>query len=665
VGQDNTFPTNYTWSYAVEAIKIFKTSSNGIDNSNYLGSLTNIIIDTNTFTFNPTSDTVNTTTSTIECAVTSITEKQDFYLYYITPVGKINLISQDVAPDGIGINEQTNKLSVLTPYVPPTFFNSDCNAVINNALIPRQSKIFWDLDYQSNAIQAVNQQVIISASQQGTTLPKAFVQDYNWYSRGIKNSHYLGARSTANDFNLPAIEGGYGQLPVVQSEGYYFAFFNWVGGTSPEWGNELEDRSAVNVRYYIDENANVIEPINDSNGVNLSIVQQNFEQDSNAILSFNDKNAASSPFANLEGTHPIFKSGQRPVPIIYSQTSSIGPNTGPDLFTGSLEFVQGDQQESALGDYRLRAFAVSAIIYNPGIVTFSSPTLQGSLADFTSNVYSPLTTSPSGSSPATTLTFEAYLEDDIQVLNGSTATFFIQKNSSGAGWVNVSSNIGNVLEPGAVNNITITYTDANSSIHDDYRLQITSTNQGEQGQFVSINTNSYFRVSQSPPPAIGSVGPDVGPTNYNYWEKLGNIGTAGAQKFKTKALTPVYGQRQKDIDNSGFNPITFDFVLQIGDQIRFQGTEAQTYTITSVDNAISTPGAIVFTVDRQINLTNPEMNWFLVRRYVNDPSYILLSVDKPAGGTSVGVLTPEYFYGGTEEKVNSILKTLTTEQLIG
>jgi hypothetical protein len=117
-------------------------------------------------------------------------------------------------------------------------------------------------------------------------------------------------------------------------------------------------------------------------------------------------------------------------------------------------------------------------------------------------VYSPLTTSPSGSSPATTLTFEAYLEDDIQVLNGSTATFFIQKNSSGAGWVNVSSNIGNVLEPGAVNNITITYTDANSSIHDDYRLQITSTNQGEQGQFVSINTNSYFRVSQSPPPAI-------------------------------------------------------------------------------------------------------------------------------------------------------------------
>ena len=34
----------------------------------------------------------------------------------------------------------------------------------------------------------------------------------------------------------------------------------------------------------------------------LSIVQQNFEQDSNAILSFNDKEGATSKFTNLEGT---------------------------------------------------------------------------------------------------------------------------------------------------------------------------------------------------------------------------------------------------------------------------------------------------------------------------------------------------------------------------
>lgn len=567
--------------------------------------------------------------------------------------------------DAFSSGTVNSSLVVLDPYANiPNLAYSDFNAVINNALIPRQSNIFWDLDYSSNAIQAVNQEAVISASQQDGDLPKAFIQDYNYYSTPILRRNYLGAKSTALDFNELAVEGGFGQLPVVQSEGYYFAFFNWVGGTSPEWGNELEDRSAVNVRYYIGEDGNVIEPINDSEGINLSIVQQGFEQDSNAILSFNDTEGATAQFSNLEGKHKIFKSGQIPQPIIYSQTSSIGPNTGPDLFTGSLEFVQGDQQESALGDYRLRAFAQSAIIQNTGTVAFSSPVLQGGYASFATFTYSPTTTSPSGSTPPSTLTFEAYLEDDIQVLNGSTATFFIQKNSSGAGWVNVSPNIGNVLEPGAVNNITITYTDANSSIHDNYRLQITATNQGGQGQFVNINTNSYLRVSQTPPPAIGSVGPDVNPDNFNYWEKLGIIGTTGAQKFKTKALTPVYGQRQKDIDKSGFNPITFDFVLQVGDQIRFQGTETQTYTITSVDNAVSDPGAIVFTVDRQINLTNDDMNWFLVRRYVTDPSYLILEVDKPAGGTSTGVLTPEYFYGATKEKVDNILKELKKDNLI-
>jgi hypothetical protein len=93
----------------------------------------------------------------------------------------------------------------------------------------------------------------------------------------------------------------------------------------------------------------------------LSIVQQNFEQDSNAILSFNDKNAASSPFANLEGTHPIFKSGQRPTPIIYTQTSSIGsnpalPNQGGG-YTGSINFVQGDQAGTTINDYTIKSYA--------------------------------------------------------------------------------------------------------------------------------------------------------------------------------------------------------------------------------------------------------------------------------------------------------------------
>ena len=554
-----------------------------------------------------------------------------------------------------------SSLIILNPYANiPNLTYSDFNAILNNDLIARQSNIFWDLDYSSNTIQAVNQQTVITASQQNGILPKAFVQDYNWYSTPITRRNYKGAKSTSPDFNQNSVEGGYGKLPVVENEGYYFAYFNWVGGTSPEWGNGLQDRSAVNVRYYIGEDGNVIEPINDSKGINLSIVQQNFEQDSNAILSFNDTEGATSQFSNLEGKHKIFKSGQIPQPIIYSQTESIS-NTTPGGFTGSLEFVQGDQQESStIGSYRLKAFTNASIITTPGTVSFSTPVTLGDSASFSSNVYEPTDFNPSSTSPATTLTFEAYLETDISNPNGSSATFFIQKNSSGAGWVNVSSNIGNVLEPGVVNNITLTYTDPNATTNDDYRLQITSVQLGGLGQFSSINTNSYFKVNQSPPPNIGLIGPDAVATGTNYWEKIG----VTTNQFRTNALTAVLGQRQKDIPGSGFNPITFDFNLQIGDEIRFQGTETQTYTITNITNATVVTGAIVYTVDRNLNLTNPEMNWFLVRRYVDDPSYLILEVDKPAGGTSTGVLTPEYFYGETEEKVDSILKELKRDNLI-
>ena len=61
----------------------------------------------------------------------------------------------------------------------------DNQALLNNDLVARQSGIFWELDYSSNTIQAVNQQAVITASQQDGDLPKAFVQDYNWYSTPI------------------------------------------------------------------------------------------------------------------------------------------------------------------------------------------------------------------------------------------------------------------------------------------------------------------------------------------------------------------------------------------------------------------------------------------------------------------------------------------------
>ena len=534
-----------------------------------------------------------------------------------------------------------SSLIVLDPYANiPNLAYSDFNAVINNALIPRQSNIFWDIDYSTNAIQAVNQEAIISASQQDGDLPKAFVQDYNYYSTPILRRNYLGAKSTAPDFNELATEGGFGQLPVVQSEGYYFAFFNWVGGTSPEWGNGLEDRSAVNVRYYIGEDGNVIEPINDSDGINLSIVQQGFEQDSNAILSFNDKEGATSKFTNLEGTHKIFKSGQLPQPIIYSQTESISSDSNGG-YSSVLTFVQGDQQgNAAVDDYRLTS---NTTIVDLGIVTtipFPNKTVQGGQAGFPSNftTYSP-TTSPNAQTPSVTLNFEVYLESSI-IGSNAEASIEIKQNTTV-----IAQDVFNLAQG---NNFTLQKSVTGVDSTDNFTINVAShTPNSIQGgpTNLTINSNSFLKVTQTPPSTTGDAIP-------SYWTVTNN-------EITPNTLSPFYGQRQENLSGSGFNPITFNFTLEIGDEFRFDGSETQTYIITSQSVASSKP---VFHVDR--NVTAANSNWFLVRRYVTDPSYIILEVDKPAGGTSSGVLTPEYFYGATEEKVDNILKELTKDNLI-
>ena len=124
-----------------------------------------------------------------------------------------------------------SSLTVLDPYVNiPNLAYSDFNAIINNALIPRQSNIFWDLDYNSNAIQAVNQEAVISASQQGGDLPKAFIQDYNYYSTPIKTRNYLGAKSTSQILTKTQHLGGFGVLPNVESLGSVLAHLELGGG---------------------------------------------------------------------------------------------------------------------------------------------------------------------------------------------------------------------------------------------------------------------------------------------------------------------------------------------------------------------------------------------------------------------------------------------------
>jgi hypothetical protein len=118
-------------------------------------------------------------------------------------------------------------------------------------------------------------------------------------------------------------------------------------------------------------------------------------------------------------------------------------------------------------------------------------------------------------------------------------------------------------------------------------------------------------------------------------------------------LNNFYGQQQQDIDRSGFNPITLDFELQPFDEIRFGGTEDEAYQVKSL---VTVPN-LQLTLDRPIT-QNLNLNYFAVRRYVDNPTYVILNLDKPAGGTSQGVLKPKYLTQQLQDSIEGIIERL-------
>ena len=545
--------------------------------------------------------------------------------------------------------------TIFEPFVPQTFQNSDCNPLINNATDITPSTVYYDVDYANNPNVAVNFGVIMSGS-----APKAKIQDFNYYARRSIIPRYQGSKNTSNTYNVED-----GAIDATQA---LFAYFNWVGGTSPEWGNNLEDRSVANLRFLLDINGKVIKPIADSQGIIQRTVENNFTEGKIATLAFDDETGSSVNFSNLLGNHTIFKSGKDIVPIVYSQTESTS-NVSPGGYTGSLTFVQGDQQEDdAITDYRLRAFTQgNQFLQNDNtVVEFPFTQYLGTSGSFTSDTtYSPKTTAaPANKQPnelGVTLEFKAAFNPDpdtgIGAYNiGALVTFQFEKNGTLVG--------NSVQVDWAQPNTTVflSYFDSDMDSSDDIKLVATTVLLAGsiQSSIPVLSNSSFFKVFQTPPPGIGAVGPGLSGTP-NYWIKGGVVNQPGSERIQPNALGSVYGQKQQNISGSGFFGITNDFTLQVGDEFRFQGTETQTYRIIEVDETTTPP---TFVVDRYVNLTNTEMDWFLVRRYIDNPANIILEVDKPAGGTSPGILKPQYLSKDAEDNIDTILENLRRDTLI-
>jgi hypothetical protein len=619
-------------------------------------------------------------------------ENQRYVLY----VANFNAFSFNINTASLSITQSQSPVAgigaqtILEPYITTPFINSDYDVLMNNAVANRPNSFYMDVDFADSQVLPINQQAILSSS-----ATPAVIQDSNYSSAGWVNSRYIGKELTSQKLNVWSVGDVTGgeKVPNVSNPKSYFVQFNWLAGTSPEWGNNNAGKTNVSIKYIIDENGNEVPPIFDENGINLGNIQQAFKGNATLVLSNPDSFGVN--LDALNSTVPVFRAGQRIRPIAYTQTASYDNNGNVIGFgyTGSINFVQGDVPNELGGsnnDYRLLTFAnnglniinentlnqtapySASIKWNPPIQLGTSASFATSSAGVdpsTGSIYKPTGSLAqlSGSGYILDVSTVVYFDYNLTSYRGANnlvKAFISLQKDTGTGYSNISTtSFDFIANIGAQypNPIALQYTDRAATTSSLYRVLIETGWNKDSGIDGAINIRdiSYFQVTQYPAPNTGPV--------TQFWMTGSNSNLLYAKKGSSVnifGLNDVWGQKQQNINNSGFDPIVYDFEPQAGDEIRFQGVEQQAYTINQITQSVTQSAgtgnynALTLVLDRPVS-NNINTDYFLLRRYVNDPGNIILDISKPAGQTSDGILIPEFLgekATETKEKIISLLR---------
>jgi len=560
-----------------------------------------------------------------------------------------NLEVQGIIPPLIfSSNNVLAYLTVTAFTASVAFIDQDCEVLAGDAQAPRQNSKYMLVDFDNSFITASNEAAILSGY-----ATKAAVPDSYYTSARQINSRYIGKELVVSNLNKWT-EGdiSYGKSVTVGNPEVNFVYFNSVGSTSPEWGNNISAKTQANVKLIVNASGSVTKPINDVEGINLGTIQQSFVDSGNATLVLDDYDTFGVNLNILNGTWPIFKSGISIAPILYTQTASYD-NNGDIIgfgYTGSITFTQGQQgPDPTKNNYQLLTYGINFNSIQPSTLPkkldFSPPVILGPDAVFptSSDAYSPIGSLTNLSSSGYVLTFQAHIE--ASNIYAAKIDYSLQKNGVEVARIQINH--------AATKAGDIYYTDANATTSDSYTVNAVAYQPfSGTAPIVQLNASSYFRVTQSPLPGTGIC--------TDFWYTGSGTPNILLASTASNGLNRYIGSRQQSIERSGFNPISLDFEPQQYDEIRFQGIENLAYSILNVS---SSNGQLQLQLSGNIpNGTN--LSYFLLRRYVSDPSNIILDLNKPAGASSGGVLKPEYVTDELNKNLDTIVQNLKSKGLI-
>jgi hypothetical protein len=125
---------------------------------------------------------------------------------------------------------------ILDPFLNASanYANSEFNPLIDNAILSRPNNNFFDVDFSSNSITAVNRNAVINASRGTGSATPSTVPASNYTTARITNPRYNGSKTTSPTgsisqlyVNQPMISGSsIGALANVEDYCNWFAYFD-------------------------------------------------------------------------------------------------------------------------------------------------------------------------------------------------------------------------------------------------------------------------------------------------------------------------------------------------------------------------------------------------------------------------------------------------------
>jgi len=601
--------------------KVSKTSLNGLNLSGDLNNVTSLYLQGELF------------------VVTNVVEYTGHYYFEFKKYS---------APTTITGNQVSQV--ILSGYIDKDFYVDDYNALLGNASIVDTATKLQKVDFGTGMIPTN-----IDAIRNGTA-EKANVQEYLHNSFGMRSGRYLGRQlegAKLNEFTIG--DRSYGNSPVINYTDAYFAYFRWLNTTNPLVGNHVISKANVKLWYLLDKDGNQTSMGNDQAGITLSKVQQTFKEGSLVDLTLDS--SATGDYAALNNTWRVYRSGQRAEPILYSQTGSfVGDIFQTDGYTSEINFYSDDLINDTPVNSNMFAtlFKFGFFEIGKGDIPYTFTFFDQSIGANISNnpLTGIITATPVDANQSFSFYFALKTKITSKTYYRKDYTIELQKSiDNGTTWTTVGSSIHKCKEKlEVVHKYEDHGVESSNSGQVDFLYRVVATLLDDHWLAGSVKFyNIELSINHSPVNLTTTAATSI-------WE------VDSIDRRYVTASTDVmlyYNSYQVDLDTANLPSIKYPFTIEQGDELRFEGSEAHTYIIN--DFKIGTDA--VLTLDREVP-TDVDTSYFLLRRYVDDPSNLILDITTNKDGTSPGVIQTQYPSKDILNNIDTIVTKLKSENSI-